>query len=122
MTGRQKLLDAVNALEAAFAQGAKLGDNNFSEHRKEVIQLRRLIAAQTSSIGPLCEEAFEQAEEQQAFRSEFSKMRSAMALHQASWPVVSIDFENPDYLSSLRSMQEAHRKFVAWARIALAAS
>lgn len=122
MTGREELLDAIAALEAAFVQAAELGKDNFLEHRKEVVELRRLIAGQNASIASLCDDAFAEPETRQAFRNEFSKMRSAMALHQASWPVVSIAFDNPDYLSSLTLMQEAHRNFIRWARTALAAS
>ena len=122
MTARSMLLDAVNALEAAFAEAATLEGDGFEEHRKEVVRLRRQIAAQNATIATLCDAAFEQPERRQAFHSEFSKMRSAMAFHQASWPAVAIDFQNPGYLSSLQSMRDAHRTFIAWSKIALAKS
>ena len=119
MTGREKLLSAIGVLEASLAQAVKLGDRDFNEHRREVIQLRRIILAHNSTIDSLCDEAFGTPEARLAFRREFSEMRSAMAFHQASWPVVSIDFENPDYVASLNIMRTANRKFIAWVRTAL---
>lgn len=121
MTGRETLLDAVNTLEVALAQSAKLG-NNLNEHRKEVVQLRRVILAQNSVIGSLCDEAFEKPERREAFRREFSQMRSAMAFHQASWPVVAVDLENPDYIASVNSVRDANRRFITWVRTTLAVS
>lgn len=122
MTGREQLLGAVAMLEASLAQADKLGGGDFNEHRREVIQLRRVILTQNSTIDSLCDEAFENSEARAAFRREFSEMRSAMAFHQASWPVVLINFENPDYIGSLNSMRAANRKFIAWVRAALRVS
>jgi hypothetical protein len=53
-----------------------------------------------------------------AFRSQFSKMRSAMALHHASWPVVAIDLDDPAYQASIQTQREACRIFFAWVRSA----
>jgi len=122
VTGRDKLLAAIDLLEASFAQAVKLGDDNFIEHRKEVIQLRRVILEQNSAIAALCDEAFGNSEGREAFRAAFSKMRSAMAHHQASWPVVSINFESLDYIASLQAMRDANRNFITWVRSALKAS
>ncbi|RYY26104.1 MAG: hypothetical protein EOP62_11525 [Sphingomonadales bacterium] len=120
MAAKEKLLEAVNALEDALARSAKLGEVDFDAHRKDAVELRRLIAAQNSAIASLGDDAFETPESRQAFRNEFSKMRSAMAFHQASWPVVSVDRENPSYVASLRSIRETNRIFITWVRSALA--
>jgi hypothetical protein len=47
-------------------------------------------------------------------------MRSALALHQANWPAVSIDPSNPDYAQSTANVRAANRVFIDLARRVLA--
>jgi len=113
---KAKLLEAINLLEATLANAANLGNTWLVDHRRDAIQLRRLLAAQNSEIARLGEEAFDNPSHQAQFRNQFAKMRSATALHQASWPVVSIDTKNPEYLASVKSTRDANKQFIAWVR------
>lgn len=45
-----------------------------------------------------------------SFRHRFSKMRSAMALHHASWPVISIELDNPTDVASVQTLRAAYRE------------
>jgi hypothetical protein len=118
---RTLLLAAVDTLETMLAKSVQLGAAELDDHRRDAIQLRRLLSAQNAEIGKLGEEVFSDPADLTEFRSEFSKMRSATAFHQASWPVVSIDLQHPDYLASLKSSRDANKQFIGWIRRVLAA-
>lgn len=122
MTENNTLLDAINELETTLGQSAGLANENFKDNRKEAVQLRRVIADHLAALYSLGSVAFESAELREGFRSEFAKMRSTMAFHHASWPVVAIDLENPDYLTSIATLRESNRRFISWVRNALSAS
>jgi hypothetical protein len=115
-----EVLQAVDDLELVLGQSAQLTDN-LDDHRKHGLELRRQILAKVAMIGSLGEQAFDAGGRELAFRGEFSKMRSAMAYHQASWPIVSIKPDDPDYLLSVRALREANRHFIGWVRAALPA-
>jgi len=116
LSSKRNLLDAVEALEASFSRSASLGGENFDAKRKEVVQVRREISDQLGIVSSMGNVAFDGTPLQDLFRSEFSKMRSALALHQASWPVVAIELENPDYLSSVTALRESTVRFMAWVK------
>ena len=113
---KARLLDAVNVLEATLARSARLGNEGLDDHRRDAIQIRRMLATQNVEIARLGDEAFDKPEQLAEFRTLFARMRSATAFHQALWPVVSIDLEHPDYLASLESTREANKHFIAWVR------
>jgi hypothetical protein len=116
LSSKRNLLDAVEALEASFRRSASLGGENFDAKRKEAVQMRREIADQLAVVSSMGNLAFDGTALQDPFRSEFAKMRSALALHQASWPVVAIQLENPDYLSSVTMLRESTARFMAWVK------
>lgn len=116
MSHRDELLAAVAVLESTLRQSAQMGGETFKEHRKEVLQLRREISVKVADLYALGL-AIEEGDRRNAFLREFSMMRSAMALHHASWPVVSVELENPDYCISVQSMREANKRFIDWIRL-----
>lgn len=120
MTERARLLQAVNELEATFRQSFGLGDHDFKDNRKEAIQLRRVISDQMATISAIANLAFDGSAMHTTFRSEFAIMRSTMAFHHASWPVVAIDLENPDYLLSAAKLRETNDGFTVWLKSVLA--
>lgn len=122
VTEREALIKAVDDLETALQDSQDLADANFKENRKEGINLRRLIAEKVAAVGALGGHAFKETAQADAFRREFSSMRSALAYHQASWPIVSIDHEDQSYLDSVRSLRERNIKFIDWVRTALTVS
>lgn len=119
MTARAELSSAVSELEALFRRSAELATEDRDANRREAVALRRAIAERNGAILALGEQAFEDSERRTAFRSEFSRMRSALALHRASWPIVSIVLTDPAYVTSVQTSREAHRRFVDWVRAAL---
>lgn len=120
MTERARLLQAVNELEATFRQSWQRANDESRDNRKEGIQLRRVISEKMAEISSLGHLAFGESELHGKFRSEFSKMRSRLAFHHASWPIVTIEFDNPDYLKSSAELREASNEFIAWVKATLA--
>lgn len=112
MDSKQDLLREVQALENTLQHSASLGD----DARPEKVNLRRKLAEHRAKISAIGESVFADKPQQDAFRAEFSKMRTAMALHHASWPIVAIDRTNPRYEASVQSEREANRRFVDWVR------
>lgn len=112
---RKELLVTVAEFESVLRQSAGLGH----EGRKEMIALRRSLGTLIQRLASLGEEAFSNAEDRHVYRNELSRMRSAMALHHASWPIVSIDSCDQDYVASLRSTRDANRTFIEWVKRAL---
>ena len=116
---KEELFRVIDEFELILRQSASLADAGLDAHRKSGIALRRQLSAQNAKISALGEKAFETRELQAAFRQEFAKMRSAMAFHQASWPVVTVDLESPEYRASVRTTRAASRQFIVWIRNAM---
>lgn len=116
MNGYQDLVQALDQLEALQSESRALP----SARGHEILDMRRRIAEQTAFIALLGEAAFAETGELDAFRREHSKLRTAIAHHMASWPVIGIDRDNPAYISSLMSIREAYRGFATWIRTATA--
>jgi len=120
MSQRDDLGRLIDELESLLRQSADLAQG-LDGNRKRGIELRREIGATIARIGSVGEGVFDEAGDQPAFRQEFSKLRSAMAFHQASWPIVAVEPENPDYITSVQSLRETNRNFISWVRATLAA-
>lgn len=119
MTAEGDLLQAVRDLETTLRQSADLPERDDNAHRKQGIELRRQIAKQILKVSETGELAFEASDVRGNFRAEFSKMRAAMAHHQASWPIVAIDRSDPSYHASVSALRDANTHFFAWVRSAL---
>jgi hypothetical protein len=115
MSTRGDLLKAVTALEETFRRSAGLGGSKFRSNRREVVQLRREIGARMSELA-VVSAALDDAGLRERCRDEVSRMRAAVALHHASWPVVAIDLENTSYQVSIQTMRAAYRRFIEWAK------
>jgi hypothetical protein len=118
MTMRDDLLRAVGEYEALLLRSREL-DPDISEHLHEAIQLRRLLTDQISAIASLGGAVFSGNDLQGNFRNELSKMRSAVAYHQASWPIVAVDHDDTEYFASETKTREACQNFIVWMRKAL---
>ncbi|MFB0872622.1 MULTISPECIES: hypothetical protein [unclassified Sphingobium] len=119
VSSRDDMLRALGALEATLRQSAELADNEQADNRAAGIKLRRLIAEQLSAVNAAGERAFTEFHQLGEFRREIAKTRSALALHQASWPIVAIRRDDPEYMASLLALRETNRKFLAWIRDSL---
>lgn len=112
MSARRDLLQALDELEALQKKSRALPP----DRKHDILDMRRQIAEQNNRIAPLGEAAYEQTAQRDAFRREHSRLRAAIAHHMASWPVVSIDIENPAYLASLAHIRDAYQSFYSWVR------
>lgn len=84
--------------------------------QKEYVHLRRRLQEQLIKAGELSEALFRTAtaaELAPPFQAALRKMRSALALHQASWPVIAIVLDDPDYQASMRNVTQSHQEFNA---------
>jgi hypothetical protein len=117
MTGKADLQAPVTALEAAFDRSTQLAAEGFHESRGEIIQLRREISDGLAQLAKVGEGITDRALREE-FRVEFSRMRSALALHLASWPVVLIKPDDPRYRTSIYAARAGYRAFFEWVRSA----
>ena len=118
MSAKIDLSRAIDDYEKALSRSAGLGDRSM-DNRRQAIQLRRDMSDRIAAIALHGREAFARSERANEFHKEFSMMRSAMAYHQASWPVVLVDNDDTGYQASVRSVREANQRFIAWVRHAL---
>lgn len=88
-----------------------------------VLDLRRQLQVQLTRISELartCAPLQGNEEQMRNYRDAFSRMRTAVALHQASWPVVDISHREQAYLDSVANARAATAAFFAAAEKALA--
>jgi len=115
------LVRELSVLEAVQAELAGIADRTDDARRHDLIQLRRQLALQIAKVGQLAEPIFAATEAGTAheYRSRFSRMRSAAALHQANWPAVRLGEDIEQYRASAVGVRQANKEFVAWVRGAL---
>lgn len=116
------IAEAVDALECVQADLAGIASRDDDRRRHDLVELRRIFAARIAEVGRLAEPVFVSLEDRdlvQEYRHRFSRMRSAAAMHQASWPAVSLSERPEEYRASARAVDEANREFIAWIRQAL---
>ena len=112
----RELLGIKNELERIGMQLRQMAKNRPEGWKKEYVQLRCRLQAQLNVAGELGEALFRAgtaAELAPDFRAALRKMRNALALHQASWPVITIAPDDPNYQASMRNVTQAHQEFDA---------
>ena len=80
--------------------------------KKEYVELRRLLHLRMDVAADRGEAVFRTGAAQEhapAFREALRKLRHALALHQANWPVITISPENPEYRASMLDVMQAHQ-------------
>lgn len=113
MTARDNLLQAIQELQDLLSHSSTL-NADVPEHRMKAIQLRRQFSKTFGAIAASGNDLFAGSEREGTFRNEFSKMRSAMALHQASWPIVAVNYDDPAYRASEATVRRSSQHFIAW--------
>lgn len=106
---------AVGDLETTLRLSRRL-DRGFNDHRMEAIQQRREISAKLARLSSAAQ-AISDGSDRSTFLNQFSKMRSALALHQATWPIVAVDQSDPAYRTSIQTARAAYFKFFEWVRL-----
>ncbi|WP_218042364.1 hypothetical protein [Sphingobium fuliginis] len=119
MDDRKPLISSINAFEAMLTKSSVRNDRDFASHKKMAIEQRREISKYRAEIPRLAEQCLESAELRNAFRARFSALCTALALHQALWPVVAIDSNDQGYQASRDAARAKYREFFAWAKAAL---
>lgn len=108
----QGLCAAGTELEEVAARLQELANKKPEGWKKEYVGLRRLLHLRMDVAADRGEAVFRMGAAQDhapAFREALRKMRHALALHQASWPVITISPENPDYKASMLAVLRAHQ-------------
>lgn len=105
---------AVADLEETLRLSRRL-DVGFDDRRKEAIEQRRDISEKLARLSSAAQ-AIPDIHARSTFLSALSKMRAALAVHQASWPIVTIDQTNPTYLASIKAARSAYEQFFDWVR------
>ncbi len=115
--------EALTKLEAVQSALAKIATRTDDGRRHELIQLRRNLTAQIGEVGKLAEPFFANLADTgilQAYRDKFSRMRSATAMHQASWPAARLELSDDSYKQSANAADNANRNFIDWTQKTLA--
>lgn len=113
MTARDDLIRVVHEYEALLAHSAGL-NAEVPDHRKEAIQVRRWISEKLAAIASTGNVFFAGGPQGVIFNGHFSKMRSTMSYHQASWPVVSVNYKDANYRASEAKARKSSQEFIAW--------
>jgi hypothetical protein len=118
------ILRELGRLEVIQHAFAALSQRTDDRRKHDMIDLRRRLSAQIAEIGKVSEPLFAAhggPDILQQFRSKFSQMRSAAAIHQANWPAVRLGEAEAEFERSAVTVREANREFLEWTRSAIVA-
>lgn len=105
---RDTLRDTVAAWDLTRFEMARLATERGDDWRLATVRLRRKLQDQialiTTAMAGL-DASLTSGEEFEAFRRALSTVRTQLAMHQAQWPVVSIEPENADYKASAAALR-----------------
>ena len=108
---------AANRLRSLQRQASLAVDRRDEEWQRALVSLRRDIAsgitelsAATRKLSPPVEARRELA----ALDQGVSALRRALAMHQASWPAVSVDPRQPDFKASVAQVRGAYDDLFAF--------
>ena len=113
--------EAIAKLESLHGELAALPKSGAEDWRDKLICYRRQLEVQKTAVAglPVWRELGGNEEDRIRLKAALSGMRSALALHQASWPAVAIDPDDRGYQQSVGSVREANRIFLDLARTIL---
>lgn len=119
MDSLQTFSDALADLErilTAMADTSRRTDPNW---KREFIEMRRQLQLKLTAVATAadrCEKIKIDTKAAAELREGWTRMRSALALHQANWPAVRIDRADPGYVDSVRKTRATNGAFVELAR------
>ena len=119
MDSLQAFSDALAELERILTAMAEMSKRTDEAWKKEFIEMRRQLQLQLTALTAAaadCNQIRGNPEAAAKLREGWTKMRSALALHQASWPAVRIDRADPAYLESVNKTRTTNWAFVELAR------
>ncbi|MDB5582404.1 MAG: hypothetical protein JWR80_7580 [Bradyrhizobium sp.] len=118
------LIAEIGALEQMLADVERILQRSDNERRLELIGLRRLISTQIPRVRDAGARAclpIDGTTLATEYRSRFSAMLNALALHQANWPAIKVNEDMEGYLRSAATVVSMVRAFTTWTRRAFAA-
>lgn len=119
MDSLQAFSDALAELERILTAMAETSKRTDDAWKKEFIEMRRQLQLQLTALtaaAAKCTHIRNNPEAAAKLREGWTRMRSALALHQASWPAVRIDRADPAYLESVKKTRATNWEFVELAR------
>ena len=119
----QLFSDALAELERILTSMAEMSKRTDDAWKKEFIDMRRQLQLQLTSVASAadqCAQIRSNPEAAAKLREGWTKMRSALALHQANWPAVKIDRADPAYVDSVTKTRATNWGFVELARQVIA--
>jgi hypothetical protein len=109
-------LDRLNALHERIGSIALSVD---ADRRQELVDARRELAHCIGEISQAADALLPTICDAAAiteYRQHLGAMRSSAALHQASWPAISMTADRAGYAASSGQVRDAHRAFDGWMR------
>ncbi|WP_449473305.1 hypothetical protein [Sphingobium chungangianum] len=112
MMARADIEDALVRLEQVHKQLGELSTGAEPGWEKQYLQARRTLQEQINRLCQADAQLNLSHEDSRRFRDAFGKFRTATALHQADWPVVEIDRQNPAYSQSAANVGQTYQQFM----------
>ena len=110
--GRADIEDALDKLAQVHSRLGSLSIEAEPGWEKEYLQMRRMLQEQISRLCQADAQLNLSDEDSRRFRDAFSKFRTATALHQADWPVVDINRQDPAYSKSAAHVGQTYQDFM----------
>ena len=111
--------NALTEMEQVLKTMAEMVERTDTAWKRDYVELRRQLQLWLTALGAAsqqCRAINEQSELAAEMRMGLNRLRSVLALHQADWPVVSIDTKNPGYAASSKNILDAITAFGRVAR------
>lgn len=109
---RAEIEDALDRLAQMHDQLNSLSTSGISGWEKDYLRLRRTLQEQITRLSQADADLNLSDDDKRLFRDSFGKFRSVTALHQADWPVVNIDRQDPGYRQSAVNVGQAYQNFM----------
>jgi hypothetical protein len=81
--------------------------------QRDYIELRRALHDAVAALGAAGRRELANHPQIRTFEDAHARVRHLLLLHQARWPVVSLDLDSKDYTASLREIAETSATFMA---------
>jgi hypothetical protein len=109
---RVEALGAVDELARIEDQIWLLAKQREANWKREYVALRRALQTQILRLAQIDPGQVGMTDDQaRAFRTSINALRAAAALHQANWPVIIMDHDDPEYQRSAETIRTRSQQF-----------
>ncbi len=119
MTTQAQLIAEMDAIEAVARRLAAVAERTDPHRKRDLAVARREMAMRIMTIMTMGEDyppIRQNAPLYAELRQRLSRLRAAIADHQARWSAVSIDSDDAAFVASSDRVQRAGRDFMIWVR------